>query len=723
MEWKNGLCECHIASEKFIVTFLLFHSFRMKGWYRMLEVLDLYKRYKTKESQFELNIDMKIPNSSFVVIEGESGSGKSTLSKILAGLIPADHGMIKLNGEDITLTLKKHVEYLEAKEPLIDNFTVYQTLYAKCFHLYEEHIVKEKIENILDLLNLMNLRDIKIHNLSGGEAQRVAVGCMLLSSKPIYILDEATHSLDENNSKIIVNILKEIKDKIIIYITHKVNEVKEIGDIFFHFDKGKIVDVREINKKNDQLVEVFSYHRTKVFPIVKNSFFTGIKGHIQTSISYLILFFLCTCFLAIGTFCTNINNEEVLCGDPTEYTGSSSISHRGYGICRGGATKYYVEVHSSYSRKIYFDEIEKIKNTYNAVDAIENNYVKGYEMLPNENSLYDLYLDAYDETNLLMGRLYENEKEAVIAVNETEFYTNRNYYRSFIGKKYGEYTIVGIVQTAHDDMFRMTFYASKNDFANFKNSLNALQNDNFAFFAYDETEKKEVFSFEKDDFLNCIIDNTLPNDTIATSKITESHQYQINYVYPKFFNCKENLDCIPSKHNLSMNQATYDKLIDNQMIPCTFFYFNTFQECENFISYLKNENISFVFKYYQYNRNIELLSYLGAFILILGVYIIVGLINKRLNRNRDLFYSKCNYNKKKLWLANVINSSILVLISIFIYALVYAGLSQLKYISTITYYALRWMTLKNGFILIGIALLIYVIIEMIIQSIPRKRTR
>ncbi|MCM1130787.1 MAG: ABC transporter ATP-binding protein [Roseburia sp.] len=688
----------------------------------MLEILDLYKKYKTKESQFELNIDLKIPSQSFVVITGESGAGKSTFAKILAGLISMNHGIIKLNGEDITSNLKSYVEYLEANEPLIDNFTVYQTLYAKCFHLYDENEVKEKIESICSSLKLTNLKDQKIIDLSGGESQRVAVGCMLLSSKPILVLDEATHSLDENNAAIIINILKEIKNKMVIYITHKVDEVEGIGDIYCHFDKGRITETKKMNQIYDQFVEVPSYNKTKVFSIVKNSFFTGIRGHLQTSISYLILFFLCSCFFAIGTFCTSINNEEVLCSPKTEYAGSEDSRHDSYGVCKD-ATRYYVEVHSSYNRKIYQDEIEELKIRFKPVGAIENHYSPSYQMLTDENGLYNLHLGAFQKKDVLVGRLYRNKKEAVLAINETKFYTEQNYFKSFIGKRYGEYTIVGIVQTPHDNSIRNVFYASKEDFESFKASIDNSQIDSFLFYAYDVNVKKEVFSFERDDFLNCVIDNSLSNDTIATSKITDSNSFQIVYNYPQFYSCAENLNCIPSEHILSMNQSTYDKFADETMIPCTYFYFNTFEECENFIKHLKSENISFTFTYYQYNQTIQLLSYIGAFILIIVVYVIVGIINRRLNRNRDLFYSKCNYNKKKLWFAKIMSSTILALISLGIYAVIYALLSQVKYTSVIMYYGLRWMTVANWFILLGLALILHIGIEMILQSIPRKRLR
>ncbi|MDE7106511.1 MAG: energy-coupling factor ABC transporter ATP-binding protein, partial [Anaeroplasmataceae bacterium] len=234
----------------------------------MLQIKNLYKKYKTKDDQFELNLDLEIPNPSFVVITGESGSGKSTFAKILAGIIPMDSGAVKLDDQDISSMLKNYVEYLEANEPLINNFTVYQTLYAKCNHLYNKDEVEDKIESICSSLKLTNLKDQKIIDLSGGEAQRVAVGCMMLSTKPILILDEATHSLDKNNSGIIVSMLKEVKNKTIIYITHKPEEVEGMQDICCHFENGKIVDRKVINQREDTSIHLPSINNTKVLSIV-----------------------------------------------------------------------------------------------------------------------------------------------------------------------------------------------------------------------------------------------------------------------------------------------------------------------------------------------------------------------------------------------------------------------------------------------------------------------
>lgn len=690
----------------------------------MLQLTNIYIKYVTKEDQFELNLDLEIPNPSFIVITGESGAGKSTFAKTLAGIIPMNRGTIKLDNKDITSNLKKYVEYLEANEPLINNFTVYQTLYARCNHLYNKDEVEDKIEGICSSLKLTNLMDQKIIDLSGGEAQRVAVGCMMLSTKPILILDEATHSLDKNNSVIIVNMLKEVKNKTIIYITHKPEEVEGMQNMSFNFENGKIAHRNVVKQSDDNRIYLPSINNTRVLSIVKSNFYTGIKGHVQTLLSYLLLFFLCSCFLTIGTFVTSVVNQYS--SDLTNrvfYPGSGD-SHNG--IC-GQGTKYNVEVHSSYKHPIYLDEIEDLKSKFNPVDVIENLCVfPRYEIMedPNGNGEYDLHIAPLNEKNLFAGRLYAKEKEVVISVSETNFNLNRNYYKSLIGTKCGEYTIVGIIQAPHDTSVNLylDYYASKADFEAYLSSNPNQENIIFDFIIY-ENQQSILFSIlSKEDFLNCVIDNSLPDDTIASSKVEVETQYVVRFD-ENFQTYEEVFDCIPSEHLLVMNENTFKKFTDENAKKCTKFYFNTFKECEEFIAYLNSEGISYSMRYNKYNTQVKTLCIIVAFILIVGFYFVIGMMNRKVNRNRDLFYNKCGYDKKKLWFAKILSSTIIVFISALIYAIVYAGLSQVKYTSDNAYFALRWMTLQNGVILGGLAILIHISVEMIIGFIPRKKLR
>lgn len=690
----------------------------------MLQIANLLKKYKSQDNPFELNLELEIPNPSFVVITGESGSGKSTFAKILSGNIQMDSGKIKLDDEDITLKLETYVEFLEANEPLINNFTVYQTLYAKCNHLYDKDEVEEKIESICSSLKLTNLKNQRIIDLSGGEAQRVAVGCMMLSLKPILILDEATHSLDHNNSNIIVNILKEVKNRTIIYITHKPEEIEGMADMYLHFENGKIISKEIVNQREDHIINIPSpKNKTKMLSIVKSNFFTGIKGHIQTSLSYLLLCLLCCCFLAIGSFVTSIVNQNASESYHQVFYSGSAKPHNG--IC-GKDIKYNVEVHSSYTHPIYSNEIENLKFKFHPIDVIENLYpAPHYEMIVDEdgNGTYSLHIAPLNKKDLLAGRLCEKEKEVVASVGETLFNVNRSYYKSLIGTKYGEYTIVGIVLSSRDSVAQTNpdYYASKADFEKYC-SLNPTRKVVHFNYFIEENNHNILFIDSKEEFLNCVIDSSLPDDTIASSKIATPRKLKIAY-NENFQSYVEFLDCVPSEHLLAMNEATFKKFTDENAIDCTKFYFNTFKECETFIQYLNSEGISYSMQYYKYNTQVKILCNIAAFLLILGVYFIIALMNRKTNRNRDSFYNKCGYNKKKLLLAKIFSSTILIWISILIFSGFYIGFSQLKYSNEMAYFALRWMTLKNGFILVGIALVLHLAVEMIFESIPRKKLR
>ena len=203
-----------------------------------IDLLNVSKSFGSKKIFTDLNL--KFESGKSYALIGGSGSGKSTLLNIIGRLEKIDSGNVLVDKQDIwkikeRTFFKNTVGYVFQNYSLIDNKTVYDNL---------KLITKDK-KTITDVLEKVGLSSDylhqKIYELSGGQAQRVAIARMLMKPRKIILADEPTGALDgEIGKEIIRLLLNEIaEDKYVIIATHDpavYNEVdviidmKDIGD-------------------------------------------------------------------------------------------------------------------------------------------------------------------------------------------------------------------------------------------------------------------------------------------------------------------------------------------------------------------------------------------------------------------------------------------------------------------------------------------------------------
>lgn len=190
---------------------------------------NLNMRFGAKEIFNGLN--MEIVENEFVCIVGESGSGKSTLLNIMGLLEKPTSGSIeicgiknpKLNSRKGIRLLREEISYLFQNYGLVENETVkYNVKMATRFLEISKKRREEKIEEALEKLGLLELKNEKIYCLSGGEQQRVALAKIMIKPSSIILADEPTGSLDVGNRDLVMKILKEINlgGKTIVLVTH-----------------------------------------------------------------------------------------------------------------------------------------------------------------------------------------------------------------------------------------------------------------------------------------------------------------------------------------------------------------------------------------------------------------------------------------------------------------------------------------------------------------------
>ena len=203
-----------------------------------IDLLNVSKSFGSKKIFTDLNL--KFESGKSYALIGGSGSGKSTLLNIIGRLEKIDSGNVSVDKQDIwkikeRTFFKNTVGYVFQNYSLIDNKTVYDNL---------KLITKDKktITDVLEKVGLSNdYLHQKIYELSGGQAQRVAIARMLMKPRKIILADEPTGALDGEIGKEIIRLLlnERDEDKYVIIATHDpavYNEVdviidmKDIGD-------------------------------------------------------------------------------------------------------------------------------------------------------------------------------------------------------------------------------------------------------------------------------------------------------------------------------------------------------------------------------------------------------------------------------------------------------------------------------------------------------------
>ena len=193
----------------------------------MIKIHQLTKTFgdRTVFSDLNLNFDA----GKVYARIGNSGCGKTTLLNMVAKLEPYDQGSIQYKGKDLrkikpTNYFRNELGYLFQNFGLIDNKTVSENLDLGLIgHKLDKQKKRETKEEVLDRVGLSYIQlDQKVYELSGGEAQRVALAKIILKDPPLILADELTAALDPETSQEIMDLLLTLKNKerLIIIATH-----------------------------------------------------------------------------------------------------------------------------------------------------------------------------------------------------------------------------------------------------------------------------------------------------------------------------------------------------------------------------------------------------------------------------------------------------------------------------------------------------------------------
>lgn len=196
----------------------------------LTKIENLVKNYDKGRTTALNNINLKIKEGSSISIMGPSGSGKSTLLNLIGALDVPDSGNIEINGQniskikDLNLFRRETIGFVFQLHNLIPTISSVENVELAMYGtgLKAEEIKKRAIK-LLESVGLSDMIDKKPNVLSGGERQRVAVARALANKPSIILADEPTGSLDTENGKIILDLLKRHQEELgatLIIVTH-----------------------------------------------------------------------------------------------------------------------------------------------------------------------------------------------------------------------------------------------------------------------------------------------------------------------------------------------------------------------------------------------------------------------------------------------------------------------------------------------------------------------
>jgi sulfate transport system ATP-binding protein len=195
------------------------------------------------------NVSLKVESDSLVALLGPSGSGKSTLLRIMAGLEAPDRGQVWIENEDATYrsVQERQIGFVFQHYALFKHLTVRNNIaFGLNIRKASKSLVKQKVDELLDLIQLRGLGDRYPSQLSGGQRQRVALARSLAAQPKTLLLDEPFGALDAKVRKELRTWLRQLHEQVhvtTIFVTHDQEEAMEVADQVVIMNNGRIEQI------------------------------------------------------------------------------------------------------------------------------------------------------------------------------------------------------------------------------------------------------------------------------------------------------------------------------------------------------------------------------------------------------------------------------------------------------------------------------------------------
>jgi sulfate transport system ATP-binding protein len=195
------------------------------------------------------DVSLEIPQGSLTAILGPSGSGKSTLLRIVAGLERPDSGEVLLEGEDATRLTpqRRNVGFVFQHYAAFKHMTVRDNVaFALTIRKRPKQEIRERVDELLELVQLSGFADRYPSKLSGGQRQRMALARALAAKPHVLLLDEPFGALDARVRAELRDWLRRLHEEVhvtTVFVTHDQEEAMEVADRVAVLDHGRLEQV------------------------------------------------------------------------------------------------------------------------------------------------------------------------------------------------------------------------------------------------------------------------------------------------------------------------------------------------------------------------------------------------------------------------------------------------------------------------------------------------
>ncbi|MBR4960757.1 MAG: ABC transporter ATP-binding protein [Clostridia bacterium] len=235
------------------------------------------------------DLSLTIRDGEFVTLLGSSGCGKTTTLRIIAGFLEPDSGELFLNGKNMhgVPPHKREVNTIFQRYALFPHYNVYENIaYGLRVRKVPEAEIKERVTEMLRLVNLQGFEKRGVTRLSGGQQQRVAIARALVLRPKVLLLDEPLAALDLKLRKDMQNELKNIQKQMgitFIFVTHDQEEALSMSDTVVVMNEGKIQQIGSpidiYNEPQNAFVADFIGESNIIDGVMKADYQASFAGH------------------------------------------------------------------------------------------------------------------------------------------------------------------------------------------------------------------------------------------------------------------------------------------------------------------------------------------------------------------------------------------------------------------------------------------------------------
>ncbi|MCK4963754.1 MAG: ATP-binding cassette domain-containing protein, partial [Dehalococcoidia bacterium] len=221
----------------------------------MIRIRDLTFHYGDASKPALQDVNLEVEDGEFVLVTGPSGCGKSSLCRCLNGLIPHFYGGKIAGGLEVQgLDVMKHTTkelatrvgmvFQDPENQLVAMDVEREIAFGLENLAFPKGVIAKRMEESLDTLGISGLRYRQVHELSGGEKQKVIIASVLALHPDILVLDEPTSELDPKSAEEVLSVVQRLNDELgitVILVEHRLDRVVHLVDRMIVLDEGRIV--------------------------------------------------------------------------------------------------------------------------------------------------------------------------------------------------------------------------------------------------------------------------------------------------------------------------------------------------------------------------------------------------------------------------------------------------------------------------------------------------